>query len=206
MVASVSEKLRWRLGTLEVSAFSRMVCNELDFRRFDWWDPMSHGGSGRLKDRRVSNTTSPLESSWSCVSADTVDLNKQWRACIKIKQALNESALINLSTKLWFTWINTGIIHSALHETDAIWRVICNFKGTNLVGSMGPIHLQCTWLSSNLQHSPAGSNLLSSGISHMRPFVLCQDTGLGATVGKMLQRQRWLHGGLKFIICYVRTI
>lgn len=35
MVASVSEKLRCRLGMLDVSAFSRMECNELDFRRFD---------------------------------------------------------------------------------------------------------------------------------------------------------------------------
>jgi hypothetical protein len=83
MVASVSEKLRWRLGKLEVSTFSRMVCNELDFRRFDWWDPMSHGGSGRLKDRRVSNATRPLASSCSWGSVDPNGLNKQWRACTK---------------------------------------------------------------------------------------------------------------------------
>lgn len=155
MVASVSEKLRCRQGTLDVSAFSRMECNELDFRRFDWWDPMSHGGSGRLKDRRVSSATSPLESSCSWESADTVDLNKQWRACIKLKQVLHESALINFSSKLWFTWINTGIMHVVLNKTDSIWRVVCSVKGTNLVDSMGPIHLLCTWLSSNLQHLPA---------------------------------------------------
>ena len=35
MVASVSEKLRCRLGTFDASAFSRMECNELDFRRLD---------------------------------------------------------------------------------------------------------------------------------------------------------------------------
>lgn len=119
MVASVSEKLRCRLGTLDVSTFSRMECNELDFRRFDWWDPMSHGGSGRLKDRSVSSATRPLESSWSWVSADTVDLNKQWRACIKSKHVPHEWALINFSSKLWFTQINSGII---LNKNDITWR------------------------------------------------------------------------------------
>jgi hypothetical protein len=156
MVASVSEKLRCRLGMLDVSAFSRMECNELDFRRFDWWDPMSHGGSGRLKDRRVSSATSPLESSCSWESADTVDLNKQWRACIKLKQVLHESALTNFSSKLWFTQINTGIItHMVLNKSDITWGVACNFKGINPVDSTGPIHLLCTWLSSNMQHLSA---------------------------------------------------
>jgi len=42
-----------------------------------------------------------------------------------------------------------------LNKSDVTWRVVCNFIGTNPVDSMGPIHLLCTWLSSNMQHLPA---------------------------------------------------
>jgi hypothetical protein len=83
IVASVSEKLRCRLGEMGVSTFSRITCNELDFRRFDWRGPMSHGGSGRLKERKVSCSTGSLASSCSWVYVETCGLNKQWRACRK---------------------------------------------------------------------------------------------------------------------------